>query len=174
MLQVSLVRPGGKEAQAIAAGDSGSYTMRGEERLLTLLSWPDGASIAKMMQAANWQQHSVRGLLAPKKAKEPGNTKPGDGFKFRGAGYLQITGRDSYRRHGEAIGINLTADSDLAAKPENSLLLACEEWKEKRANRLAYADDLRAKAINGGVIGLAERRKLLNAAEAIRGDKHAT
>jgi putative chitinase len=77
---------------------------------------------------------------------------------------------------GAAIGINLTVDSNLAAKPENSLLLACEEWKEKRANKLADADDLRAvtKAINGGVIGLAERRKLLNAAKAIWSDKHAT
>ena len=34
------------------------------ERMLTLLSRPDGASIAEMMQATNWQQHSVRGFLA--------------------------------------------------------------------------------------------------------------
>lgn len=55
-------------------------------------------------------------------------------------------------------------------------MLACEEWKEKRANRLADADDLRAvtKAINGRLNGLADRRKLLNAAKAIWGDKHAT
>jgi putative chitinase len=118
----------------------------------------------------------VYGLGNPRKARELGNTEPGDGFKFRGAGYLQITGRGSYTRHGAAIGINLTVDSDLAAEPENSLLLACEEWKEERANRLADADDLRAvtKAINGGLNGLAERRKLLNAAKAIWGDKQAT
>jgi hypothetical protein len=35
-----------------------------QERMLTLLSRPEGASIAEMMQATNWQQHSVRGFLA--------------------------------------------------------------------------------------------------------------
>ena len=115
----------------------------------------------------------VYGMGNPRMAKKLGNTEKGDGFKFRGAGYLQITGRGSYTRHGAAIGIDMTVDSDLAAEPENSLLLACEEWKEKRANRLADADDLKAvtRAINGGLNGLADRRKLLTAAKVISGDK---
>jgi putative chitinase len=118
----------------------------------------------------------VYGLGNPKMARDLGNTEVGDGFKFRGAGFLQITGRDSYTRHGRAIGVDLTADSDLAAEPENSLRLACEEWKEKGANKLADDDDLRAltKAINGGVNGLPDRRRLLAAAKAIWGNKPAT
>jgi putative chitinase len=111
----------------------------------------------------------VYGLGNKRKAKELGNNTDGDGFKFRGAGFLQITGRDSYTRHGKAIGVDLTENSDLAAEAENSLLLACHEWKEKKANQLADADDLKAvtKAINGGSNGLADRRKLLNAAKVI-------
>jgi hypothetical protein len=35
-----------------------------QERMLTLLSRPEGASIEEMMLATNWQQHSVRGFLA--------------------------------------------------------------------------------------------------------------
>jgi putative chitinase len=155
-----------------------SMTYRTEERILKIFGVGNHSARVTPAEARGLVgqpkklAERVYGLGNPKKAKKLGNTEPGDGFKFRGAGYLQITGRDSYTRHGEAIGINLTVDSDLAAKPENSLLLACEEWKEKRANRLADADDLRAvtKAINGGVIGLAERRKLLNAAKAIWGD----
>ena len=115
----------------------------------------------------------VYGLENSKKAKELGNTKPGDGYKFRGAGFLQITGRDSYTRHGAAIGVDLTDDADLAADAKNSLFLACEEWREKKCNKLADSDNLRAltKAVNGGINGLKERRALYSAAKKIWGDK---
>ena len=55
------------------------------ERMLTLLSQPAGASIQEMMQATNWQQHSVRGLLAGTVKKKLGflltSSKPGDGVR---------------------------------------------------------------------------------------------
>lgn len=115
----------------------------------------------------------VYGLGNPKKAKELGNTNSGDGFKFRGAGFLQITGRGSYIKHGGAIGVDLTADADHAADADISLLLACEEWKSKSCNKLADADDIKAvtKAINGGLNGLADRKVLLARAKAIWGTK---
>jgi hypothetical protein len=56
-----------------------------QEHMLTLLSRPDGASIAEMMQATGWQQHSVRGFLAGTVKRKIGflltSSKPEDGFR---------------------------------------------------------------------------------------------
>lgn len=53
----------------------------------------------------------------PAKAKELGNTVPGDGVQFAGRGYVQLTGRNNYAKAAKAIGIDLIGTPDLALKP---------------------------------------------------------
>lgn len=98
-----------------------------------------------------------------------GNNQSGDGFRFIGRGLIQLTGRESYKKFGDLLGIDLTANPDLAFSAEWALKVAAEEWKEKGCNAFADEDDLRkvTRAINGGLIGLESRRAWLEKSKRI-------
>lgn len=71
-----------------------------------------------------------------------GNVIAGDGYKFRGRGIFQLTGRDNYERLGKRIGLDLACEPDLAADPEHSLHIACLYWHDHGLNRFADADNI--------------------------------
>ena len=88
-----------------------------------------------------------------------GNVNPGDGYKFRGRGYIQLTGRETYREIGKIAGLDLENDPDLASKPENAVRIACAFWTWKKINPTCDTGDFTAvtKKINGGTNGLSDR-----------------
>jgi putative chitinase len=106
----------------------------------------------------------VYGLGNPRKARELGNTQPGDGFRFRGNGVLQTTGRSNHRRMGEACGLDFENDPGLITAPEHALKPALHEWTQHNLNLAADRNDIRTitMRINGGLIGLADREAWLN------------
>lgn len=88
-----------------------------------------------------------------------GDEASGDGWRYRGRGLIQITGRENYRECGKALVLALEADPNLLLVPEYSARAAGWFWNRIGGNR--YADieawqDLTRK-INGGVTGLSER-----------------
>lgn len=89
-----------------------------------------------------------------------GNTRTGDGPRFKGRGLIQLTGRSNYRKYGNALGIDLENAPERAAEPVLSLRIACEYWKACKINGLADGDDLTSvtRRINGGINGLEDRR----------------
>jgi putative chitinase len=101
----------------------------------------------------------VYGLGNPRKARELGNTEPGDGFRYRGNGVLQTTGRGNHRRMGAACGIDFEGNPDLVVAPEHALKPALSEWTEGGLNVFADRNDIRTIAlrINGGLTGLSGR-----------------
>lgn len=104
----------------------------------------------------------VYGLGNPKKAKELGNTKRGDGFKYRGGGLLQTTGGANYARMSKLAGVDFFNDPDLIVAPEAALLPALNEWNEGDLNAFADQNDIRTitRVINGGYNGLSGRTEL--------------
>lgn len=91
----------------------------------------------------------------------------GDGWKYRGRGALQLTGKDAYARFGRVLGLDLVANPDLAADPFDSTLIALEYFKELKVNdAVDQGDFTKARQLtNGGTIGLENvallRQKLL-------------
>jgi putative chitinase len=101
--------------------------------------------------------------------KNLGNLVYGDGWRFRGRGPIQLTGRANYQKFGEALGLDLVASPELAIDPRYVLQIPALYWSQRGCNELADHDDLRAvtKAINGGAIGLAERAAWLKKTKAV-------
>ena len=66
-----------------------------------------------------------------------GNVKRGDGYRFRGRGYIQLTGRDNYTRVGRALGLDLVNHPELAADPATAARIAVYFWKKRVAPRVA-------------------------------------
>lgn len=97
-----------------------------------------------------------------------GNLEPGDGARFIGRGYLQITGRANYRAVGARIGIDLEATPERAAEPEVAVKIACAFWTENGLNALCDAGRFAAvtRRINGGLNGYEDRMDWLEQAIA--------
>ena len=98
-----------------------------------------------------------------------GDEASGDGWKYRGKGLIQLTGKDNHKACGDAIGEDFVAFPDRLLMPVNAALSAGWFWKVKSLNSLADEGDITtiSKRINGGVIGLEERKSKYNAAYAI-------
>jgi putative chitinase len=106
----------------------------------------------------------VYGLGNPRKAKELGNTQPGDGYRFRGNGIMQTTGRGNHRRMGQKCGVDFESHPELVVSDEHALKPALAEWNEGKLNAKADVGAFNAitKRINGGYNGLADRRVWFN------------
>jgi putative chitinase len=123
--------------------------------------------------AADAQRYAHHPMLIANRAYADrmgnGNEASGDGWKYRGRGLIQITGRDEYKVCGADLGLNLTDNPDPLLFPRYAALSAAWYWSVNGCNELADLDHFSAitKKINGGLEGQADRLALFAKAEAV-------
>jgi len=90
-----------------------------------------------------------------------GSEKTGDGWRFRGRGIIQLTGCNNYTAFGESIGKDTDQVIKYVQTKEGALESACWYWNSRNINKAADAKDIVkiTKLINGGTIGLEDRKK---------------
>jgi putative chitinase len=93
-----------------------------------------------------------------------GNQTVEDAQKYIGRGLFQLTGKENYANCGLGIGVDLLGNPDWLATPKYAALSAAWYWNKKSLNALADADDITTmtKRINGGIIGLVDRKAKIN------------
>lgn len=92
-----------------------------------------------------------------------GNIEDGDGYKYRGRGAIQCTGRSNYKRFSNHFGIDFVKNPDLMANPYYGLMFAGWFWTTNRLNEFADQDNIFriTRIINGGTNGMDDRQTKL-------------
>jgi putative chitinase len=97
--------------------------------------------------------------------KNLGNTQIGDGWRFRGRGLIQLTGRSNYQAYKNFSGIDVVANPDLASRPDIAIDIAGWFWSVRyNLNPIADNNNITSitKKINGALTNFSERVKQLN------------
>ena len=104
-----------------------------------------------------------------------GNTTDGDGWRFRGRGLKQLTGRNNYTAFGKTVDLTAEEAADYVATEKGAVESACWFWNNAKLNKIADDGDIvkMTKKINGGTIGLEDRTKRWEKALAILGGEVA-
>jgi len=129
--------------------------------------WPkrfkgeDGKPNALALKIANNPEAIANVVYANRMGNGPGET--GDGWRYRGRGFIPLTGKYNYKRYGEYLGLDLVNNPELAEQEDIAAEIAAEFWWRSDLNEAADVLDLIAirKRVNGGLIGFNEFKGLV-------------
>ena len=98
---------------------------------------------------------------SPKTAKILGNVHPGDGLRYKGRGFIQLTGRYNYKKAGEALGLPLEQQPELVERPDVAAKVAVWFWNQRVQPQVADFLDVQqsTKPINPALKGLSNRQQ---------------
>ena len=148
---------------AQTAHESGGYTRLTEnlnysaEALMRV--WPRRFPTKKIADAFARQPELIANQVYSGRMGN-GPVQTGDGWRYIGRGLKQLTGKDNYARCSKALSVNLVEDPELLLKPMFAAQSAAWFWSANNCGPLADAGEfeLLTKRINGGLIGLADRK----------------
>lgn len=105
------------------------------------------------------------------KGGQMGNVQEGDGYRFRGRGLKQLTGRNNYTAFAKSVDMSAEEAADYVSTFKGAVESACWFWDKNKLNTIAEGDDVKAmtKKINGGTIGLEDRQKRYSKAMEVLG-----
>lgn len=102
-----------------------------------------------------------QGLANKVYAGRMGNVAPGDGWRYRGRGVFQLTGKDNYRAASDSLGMDFVNSPELVSQPAAASFTAAWFWDARGCGKALRQEgfDRTTALINGGQIGAADRRR---------------
>jgi putative chitinase len=133
-------------------------------------TWPKRFDIATARTYARKPEKIANKVYADRMGN--GDEASGDGWYFRGRGIKQLTGRDNYTAFGKSVGMTAEKAAEYCATKKGAVESAAWFWKTNNLSRFADAGDIvgLTKAINGGTIGIDDRKKRDPNAVAVLGE----
>ena len=121
----------------------------------------ESGSLRYVRELASGEAYELRSDL--------GNTEPGDGPRYKGRGFIQVTGRANYQACGNALGVDLVGSPELLERPDLACRSAAWFWQTHGLNELADKGDFKliTKRINGGYNGYQERLAFYERAQEV-------
>jgi putative chitinase len=131
-------------------------------------TWP---SRFPNLEQANQYAHQPAKIAGKVYNGRMGNASEEEAAKYFGRGLIQMTGRDNYANCGSSIGVDLLSNPSLLSTPEYAALSAGWFWNKKGLNALADSKDYETmtKRINGGLLGLDDRKAKIAKALSVLG-----
>jgi predicted chitinase len=141
------------ESSLISAMDKGGITDKTERAMFLAQMRHESGNFKYDEEIASGKDYEGR--------KDLGNVNPGDGVRYKGRGYIQLTGRANYRTYGKKIGVDLENNPELAKRPDIAAAIALAYWNSRVNKNAARSGDVKTVTynINGGYNGLSVRQK---------------
>ena len=146
---------GDKESRAVLSKEAQSQGIKGKE-LAAFLAQCSHESGGFRYLSEIWGPTAAQNTYDGRM----GNNKSGDGYRYRGRGYIQLTGKNNYTQASRALGLDLVKNPDQASTPDIGAKTSVWFWKTNVQPRVSNWDDVTAitKIVNGGYNGLDDRK----------------